>query len=207
LTADRVPVLLVHGIWDTRARLAPLERGLVARGLGPVYTVELLPNDGRAPIATLGRRVAEEAEALSRRESADRIDLVGFSMGALVSRWYLQRGGGKDRVLRFVSLSGPHHGTATAFALPLAGARDMRPGSALLRDLETDRDPWGEVEVHCVYTPYDLMIVPARSSVLEGATTVCTFPVVMHRMMIRDARVLDHVARILGARGAREPEL
>ena len=44
--------------------------------------------------------------------------VVGSSMGALVSRAYVQRFEGKQRVRRFVSISGPQHGTATAWALP-----------------------------------------------------------------------------------------
>jgi triacylglycerol lipase len=194
-----LPILLVHGIWDSSSRLAPLKAGLESRGVGPVHAMDLVPNDGRERLATLGLRVAEEAAALAAREGASRVDVVGFSMGALVARWYIQRGGGKERVRRFVSISGPHAGTLTAYALPFAGVRDMRPGSSFLSDLATDADPFGAVEVHCLYTPFDLMIVPAKSSVLSGAQSTRTFSVPMHRFMISDARVLDHVARTLGA--------
>ena len=193
------PVLLVHGIWDSSSRLAPLAAGLTLRGVPGVHAIDLVPNDGRAPIAELGRLVAREADALAAREKASRVDVVGFSMGALVSRWYIQRGGGKERVRRFVSIAGPHHGTATAYALPFAGARDMRPKSALLEDLARDPDPFGDVAVHCLYTPFDLMILPAKSAVLPGARSVRGFRVAMHRFMITDARVLDHVAALLRA--------
>jgi triacylglycerol lipase len=195
----RVPVLLVHGIWDSSSRLAPLRAGLERRGLRDVHAIDLVPNDGREPLARLGELVSREASALATRAGASSIDLVGFSMGALVARWYVQRGGGKKLVRRFVSISGPHHGTVTAYALPFAGVRDMRPDSALIRELEADADPFGAVEVHCLYTPFDLMIVPAKSSVLAGARTVRKFAVPMHRFMITDERVLDHVAQLLGA--------
>jgi triacylglycerol lipase len=162
-----------------------------------VHAVDLVPNDGRAPIPQLGAIVSREAAMLATREGCEKIDLVGFSMGALVGRWFVQRGGGKANVRRFVSISGPHHGTATAFALPFAGTRDMRPGSALLRDLDADADPFGPVEVHCLYTPFDLMILPPKSSILGGARSVRRLPIAMHRFMVRDARVLDHIAGIL----------
>jgi triacylglycerol esterase/lipase EstA (alpha/beta hydrolase family) len=194
-----VPVLLVHGIWDSSSRLAPLRAGLERRGIGPVHAVDLVPNDGRAPIAELGGIVAREATELAEREGASRVDVVGFSMGALVARWYIQRGGGKAKVRRFVSISGPHAGTAFAYALPFAGVRDMRPGSPLLRDLAADADPFGDVEVHCLYTPFDLMILPPTSSVLAGARSVGKFRVPMHRFMITSSVVLDHVAEILRA--------
>lgn len=195
-------VLVVHGIWDSSRRLGPLVAGLALRGVRDVHAIDLVPNTGSAPIATLGATVAREVEALRARHRVDRVDVVGFSMGALVSRWYIQRDAGKERVRRFVSISGPHAGTLTAWALPLAGARDMRRGSALLRDLEGDADPFGPVDVHCLYTPYDVMIVPATSSVLAHARTTRAFPVKMHRFMIEDGRVLDHVADLLRAHDA-----
>lgn len=188
-------VLLVHGIWDSAERLEPLRRGLADRGIADLVAMDLQPNDGRAPIAQLSGQVAARAEALAT--GGRRVDIVGFSMGALVSRHYIQRGGGKSTVRRFVSISGPHRGTLTAYGLPFDGARDMRPGSALLEGLDGDHDPWGEVEVHAVYTPFDLMILPPTSSVLAGARSVRRIGVPMHRFMIRDRRVLDHVAALL----------
>lgn len=192
---NTVPVLLVHGIWDSSARLEPLRAGLAERGIARSTALDLRPNDGRAPIPLLASQVAHAVDCASSDGAP--VDLVGFSMGALVSRWYIQRGGGRSRIRRFISISGPHHGTLNAFALPLAGVRQMRPNSDLLRDLATDADPWGPVEVHTVWTPYDLMILPAKSSQLPGARSDQRLPVAMHRFMLSDARVLDHVAKLL----------
>ena len=69
-------------------------------------------------------------------------------MGSLVTRTWIQRHRGKARVRKFVSISGPHAGTMTAYFSGKAGARRMRPGSALLTELAANPDPWGEVEVH-----------------------------------------------------------
>jgi triacylglycerol lipase len=191
------PVLLVHGIWDTGAKLGSMRRGLERAGLGPVDCIDLRPNDGRAPILELASQVDRAARALAERTSTERVDVVGFSMGALVTRTFVQRLEGKRRVRRFVSISGPHQGTAMAWALPFAGTREMRPGSPLLRELAADPDPWGDVEVHVMYTPYDLMIVPASSSRLPGARSETRMPIALHRWMIEDARAIAHVAELL----------
>jgi triacylglycerol lipase len=193
------PVLLVHGLWDSPVRLRPMSRGLLDRGIHTVATVHLRPADGSAPIAALAEQVRAHAEALAGEHGHERVDIVGFSMGALASRYYVQRGGGRGRTRRFISISGPHNGTLTAYGLPLAGVRQMRPGSALLAELASDPDPWGQVEVHCIYTPFDMMIVPSESSVLKGARSVHRVPVPVHRWMIRDKRVLDLVAKLLTA--------
>jgi triacylglycerol lipase len=194
------PVLLVHGIWDTGAKLQNLRRAIEHRGR-VVETIDLVPNDGRAPVRALARQVAARVEALRVASGHTRIDLVGFSMGALVSRTFIQREGGREAVRRFVSISGPHGGTLDAHALPYEGARDMRPGSALLTDLASDPDPWGEVEVHVFYTPFDLMIVPPRSSELRGARTTTKIPVPLHRLMIVAPRATRAVAELLAERG------
>jgi len=195
--AQQLPVLLVHGLWDSLLRIDPLLQGLRVRGIEQVQGFDLLPSNGRAPIAELALQVAKRADALRRESGSQQIDLIGFSMGALAARCYLQQGGGREHVRRFISISGPHAGTWTAFALPFAGVRDMRPQSALLRALEAEADPFGSVEVHCIYTPLDLMIVPATSSILRGAHSIHRVPIPLHRWMIRDPRVLDLIVQLL----------
>ncbi len=195
-SSPSAPVLLVHGIWDDGARFEAMRAALAASGRA-AHALDLRPNDGSAPIEALAAQVDEAADSLLA-DGAGRLDLVGFSMGALVSRYWLQRLDGKARCRRFVSISGPHRGTAQAFWLPFfAGVRQMSPGSALLRDLEADEDPFGDVDVHCLWTPYDLMIVPARSSQLADATDH-RLPLPMHRQMISDPRAIERVQRILG---------
>jgi triacylglycerol lipase len=188
------PTLFVHGIWDSAARVAPLRQGLEMRGISNVHAFDLVPNTGSATIPELAVQVQAAAEKLPR------FDLVGFSMGALTSRYYLQRLGGLKRVRRFISISGPQAGTLTAYALPfLRGVQQMRPNSALLQDLARDEHPFGAVDVHTITTPFDLMIVPSTSGELKGSKSHKSFPVKMHRWMITDARVLDHVAQLLRA--------
>ncbi|MGK4005281.1 alpha/beta fold hydrolase [Sorangium sp. So ce1036] len=194
---SETPVVLVHGIWDSAARLDRLRAGLEARGVRRARAFDLAPNDGRERIERLAEQLDGIVEAVLAETSARALDVVGFSMGALVSRYYIQRGRGRARVQRFVSISGPHQGTLSALWLPYEGVRQMRPGSPLLRDLASDTDPWGPVEVHALYTPYDVMIVPARSSILPGARTTRAVPVALHRWMLSDRRVLDAVAEIL----------
>ncbi len=191
------PALLVHGIWDDGARFDVMRAALEARGVGPIAAIDLWPNDGSARIERLAEQVDAAARGLLEASGAPRLDVVGFSMGALVSRFWVQRLGGKRLARRFVSISGPHAGTATAWALPKAGVRQMRPGSSLLIELAADDDPWGPVEVHSVWTPYDLMILPPRSSRLDKSHGEHRLPVPMHRWMITDRRAVEAVSSIL----------
>ncbi len=199
MTEFTVPVLMVHGIWDTSARFDAMRAALRSAGITRTRAIDLMPNDGSAPIATMAEQVASAVTALAREFDAPRVDLVGFSMGALVSRYYIQRLEGRERVRRYVSISGPHAGTISAWFSRMAAGREMRPRSALLEDLARDASPWGDLEVHSWLTPWDLMIVPPRSGVLRDSA-VREFPVGMHRWMITDARVLAAVVETLRRR-------
>jgi triacylglycerol esterase/lipase EstA (alpha/beta hydrolase family) len=191
------PVVIVHGIWDDARSIAPLVRGLRDQGIATLSAVELDPPWGTVGIETLAAQLAQFVERARALHGADAVDIVGFSMGALVARTYLQLLGGDTHVHSFVSISGPHRGTWTAYALPLLGVRQMRPGSPLLRALGDDVSHLSNVAVHCLYTPYDAMIVPSESGVLRGARSVHSVPVALHRLMIHDRRVHTLVAGLL----------
>ena len=192
------PVLMVHGIWDTAERFEPMRAALHRGGITRTRAITLQPNNGSIPIASMATQVQHAVDALATEHGTTRIDLVGFSMGALVARYYLQRLGGRERVRRYVSISGPHAGTMNAFFSWVAAGREMRPRSELLQDLARDEAPWGDVEVHSWITPWDVMIVPAQSGFLPGTRTRA-FPVAMHRFMITDSRVLDALVETLRA--------
>ena len=191
------PVVVVHGIWDNAASVAPLAQALRRRGREQVHALSLDPPWGNASIEALAEQLHDYVQQLKARLAVAAVDLVGFSMGALVSRTYLQLLAGASHVRSFVSISGPHRGTWTAYGLPLAGVRQMRPGSPLLQRLGADVSHLERVAVHCLYTPYDTMIVPSASGVLSGARSVHRVPVLLHRLMLFDARVHQLVGDLL----------
>lgn len=124
----------------------------------------------------------------------------GFSMGSLVARYWLQRLGGSAITRRFVSIAGAHAGTYVAWGSSQEGVRQMRPGSAFLKDLAADDDPFAGVEVHTLGTPYDLMIVPPLSSSrLVSARSHTWVHTSMHRFLLTDARVITKGIHILDA--------
>jgi triacylglycerol lipase len=193
------PVLLVHGIGGSADHMRVMASALRARGLSQVRALSFYPNDGRAPIAELAAQVGGAVRALSHRHGGAKVDVVAHSMGALATRTYLQRGDGKTFLRRFVSISGPHQGTMLAYALRRAGVRDMRPNSDLLRMLDADAEPFGDVQVHVLYTPWDLMILPASSGLLRYATSARKLDVKLHRFMISDPIAVSAVFDLLTA--------
>ena len=118
-----------------------------------------------------------------------RFDIVGFSMGGLVCRYYLQRLGGLDRVDRFVANSTPHQGSLLAWLIPNEGCRQMRPGSHFLQDLASDAERLGAIRFTNLWTPFDLTIVPAVSSVTTVGASRKLWSVA-HPLMVWERRSL-----------------
>jgi triacylglycerol lipase len=155
----------------------------------------LTPNNGDAGREDLAGQIAAYVE-VNFRGAEQRLDLVGFSMGGLVSRYYVQRLGGSRRVDHLVTISAPHGGTWTAYLQCNRGARQMRPGSPFLKDLQQDVETLKNVRFVSVWTPFDLMILPARSSELSCGRSI-PIRVALHPWMVRDPRVIDLVGKLL----------
>ncbi len=193
-TPDRHPVVLVHGFWDTAQVLSSMSGYLNDLGWS-VHSLDLVPNDGTQALEQL----AQQLDAYINRTFPPEqpIDLVGYSMGGLVSRYYVQRLGGLDRVRRFITLSSPHHGTWTAYTFDRPGCLQMRPNSPFLEDLNRDAiEQLSRLKFTSMWTPYDLMIVPAQSSLMPIGQTI-ELPIFLHRWMVSDSRSLQVVAQIL----------
>ena len=190
------PVLLVHGIDDTNARFRRMKAALLANGFPNVYAMDIVPPNASITVEAMGQQIDEAVRSLCQGAPDQKVDIVAFSMGALAVRYFLQRLGGRALVRRFISICGPHRGTLTAYFRPSIGVKQMRPGSALIRDLNTEMDPWGGVEVFSFWSPLDLMIIPATSALLSQAQNHA-FTVPLHPWMVSDERVIKAVMQTL----------
>jgi triacylglycerol lipase len=191
---ERNPVLLVHGLYDTVAKFKELSAYLNQLGWS-VHSINLKPNDGSALLNDLAKQVADYVDQTF--ESGQMIDLLGFSMGGLVTRYYLQRLGGVERVKRYITIAAPNNGTLTAYSLPLKGIVQMRMNSLFLDDLNQDHDQYlSQLQVTNLWTPYDLMILPAHSSKM-GIGREISVPVAVHAWMPSDRRVMKMIASAL----------
>lgn len=191
---DRTPVLLVHGINDTTKVFRSMEGFLRAQGW-EVHSFDMTPNNGDGSLDDLARQVEKYVQANFAPEQ--RFNLIGFSMGGVISRYYLQRLEGTKRVDRFINISAPNYGTRAAYFSQRPGCRQMRPDSEFLADLNQDSpEILGGVKLTSIWTPLDLMILPARSCKMPLSKEVVV-PVAFHGWMVRDLRVLQAVAEAL----------
>jgi triacylglycerol lipase len=192
---DRNPVILIHGIWDTKAIFSKMSARLTELGWC-VYSLNLTPNDGSLGLDSLAKQLADYISETFDPEQA--IDIVGYSMGGIVSRYYVQRLGGINRVQRFITISSPHKGTLTAYSLPLPGYLDMRPDSGLLRDLNQDVTVLKRINFTSMWTPFDIMILPSSSSQMPVGKEI-KLNVMLHRQMVTEPQSINALVEELKA--------
>ncbi len=154
-------VILVHGFLDTSRKMQSMAAYLRTQGW-TAYTPALTPSNGSEGL----ERMAGKLEAYINEKCGPdrRIDLVGFSMGGIVSRYYVQRLGGNRRVAHLVTIASPNHGTLMGYFSGSKAAREMRPGSPFLKALNADLHTLDRLKFTSLWTPLDLMIIPASSS-------------------------------------------
>jgi triacylglycerol lipase len=187
-------VVLVHGFLATAGVLRPLRDALEAEAGVTVASFTHAPG---ITVAALAERVAE----VVRRVEAERIQLVGHSMGGLAARWFTGELGGDPRIVQTVSIASPFWGAKRARALPGALGRELEPGSALLARI---REGIGRGVPHfAVSGSHDAVVGPpaplgaAGELVAEGCG---------HNAVLYDARVLRSVVeRVRMGRRAEPP--
>jgi hypothetical protein len=161
--AAGTPILLVHGMVDNRSIFTLLRLGLRRRGFGRVSTMNYSPFTGDVRVAAA--QLAEQVEALVAETGYERIHVVGHSMGGLIARYYVTRLGGDERVHTLVTLGTPHQGTYTAYGWHNGLTRQLRPGSALMRELDQPA-PGCRTRFLVYWSDLDQMVFPQRNAAL-----------------------------------------
>ncbi len=184
-------VVMVHGIFEDGHAYKSLQRRLETHGI-KCYVPQLKPADGRHGLDKLAESLKEGIDQEFGPD--EKFALVAFSMGGLVSRYYLQHLGGAERCEEFITISTPHHGTKAAYTYPGKGALQMRPGSEFLQDLEKSETALGTIPATSYRTPMDLIILPPASSVWDRAENR-SYNVILHPFMLQTKAVLDDIER------------
>ena len=185
--SETVHVLFVHGIFDDGGDFRKFSKWAEARGW-EAHAPDLKRANGRASIRELARQL--DTYIAENIPAGEDFHVVGFSMGGIVSKEYLLVGSEADRVLSLTTIAAPHDGSWWARLLPLQGARDMRSGSVVLEN-QAAHDY--TLPVLSVWSPYDLMILPAHSSHWTGKENIKS-NALMHSFLIRSKKVFGHVA-------------
>ncbi len=162
------PILLLHGLFQSRACWLWVRLLLRLRGFRNVYALSLPPTRN---VETLTEILDRKIIELRHKPGIEKVHLVGHSMGGMIARNYVQLRGGADKVASLVLLSSPNGGSRLApFAVTKLGLNAL-PGSDFLQRLGSAEPPSG-IPVTNIYCRHDNIIVPAEYGRLEWATNI-----------------------------------
>jgi triacylglycerol esterase/lipase EstA (alpha/beta hydrolase family) len=119
------PVVLVHGTFGNRGytwtEAAPLLRRNGYRVFRPDYGRHLDPVlFGLGDIKESARQLGEYVDEVLRRTGAGQVDMVGFSQGGMMPRYYLNALGGAPKVRHLVGIAPSNHGITAEGLMNLA---------------------------------------------------------------------------------------
>jgi triacylglycerol lipase len=181
---------------DTSAVFDRLKRELDGRR-HPLLIPDLPLRLGLTPVEDAAHMLASHIEAAFGSDSP--VDLLGFSIGGVIARVWIQLLGGHHRTRRFISVGSPQQGTLTALPWPgrlFTGIAAVKWGSPLLERLNGDLDALYRLECHSFYSALDLAVLPGWRAVLPiGARTM--LPVLTHPQLLRDQAAIGPLAREL----------
>lgn len=166
----RTPVLLVHGYGANKSNWLFLRRYLEHAGFRRVHALNYNPL--RTDIPSLAERCTAVAVELRARSGAERVHLVGHSLGGVVARYAVQVSG-LDWAATCITIASPHagvrvarFGSPLAIASPLASGLQLRPDSPVMRRLRDTARPLPTRFV-AYYSNLDVLVSGRRAMILE----------------------------------------
>jgi triacylglycerol lipase len=113
-------------------------------------------------------------DAARQQFGADKVDIVGHSMGALNSRYYLKFVGGTQKVRDWISIGGVNYGTTVAVfcfgGLFDDACAELLVGSSILNDLNAGDDTPGTTRYGAAWSGCDLLIQPVWNATIAGGS-------------------------------------
>jgi triacylglycerol lipase len=179
------PVLLVHGYIHNRSAFLAMSRQLKRAGFRYVDGFNYNALTEGIPDAAV--RLGAEVERVLAATGADRVMIVGHSMGGMVARYYVQELGGEDTVDTVVTLGSPHRGTYASYVGLGKATAQLRPGSSMLRRLESSARP-GPVRWIAYWSDLDVFVTPIGNAKLEHTALQA------HNVRVRDTGHLSLLA-------------
>jgi triacylglycerol esterase/lipase EstA (alpha/beta hydrolase family) len=136
------------------------------------------------PIAASASELKTKVDQVLASTGAAKVDLVGWSQGGMMPRYYLKNLGGAAKVNALVGLAPSNHGTSLSGlatlagyfpgALPLVGAlcpacTDQVAGSPFITALNAGGDTVAGVKYTVIQSRYDEVVTPYTSAFLSGS--------------------------------------
>ena len=188
------PVVLIHGLWNNSGIFKQVFKKLEKNKV-EYFAPTLIHNFGMVSIEKLAKSLDKEIN--NNFGHYQEIDIVGFSMGGIIGRYWIKKFEGFKRTKRFISIGSPHNGTLTAQLVPnypLKGISEMKINSRLLRILSLDNNLLENIECISFFTRWDLMVFPGWRAYLPEGKKI-PINVFKHKNLIRNKNAVNKIVK------------
>ena len=186
-------VVLVHGFISTGKIFYLMKKRFEDNGF-KCFAPTLKPIDAKYGIEDLAIKL--NIQINNHFSEKEIFTLIGFSMGGIICRHYLQELGGINKVNQFITISTPHHGSYLAYLYPGKGSRQLCPKSDFLKNLELKEPVLKQISIYSFRTPFDLMIIPYTSSIWNIASNKKYYSF-LHSYMLFNPKVINDCIKLL----------
>ena len=183
---------MIHGLWNTSSIFSSITPKLDDIGI-EYFAPTLKHSYGMTSIIDLTKVLNElilEEYGLEKE-----LDILGFSMGGIIGRYWLQKFNGYNRTRRLISIGSPHKGTLMAQFVPkfpFRGISEMKINSEFLRGLAKNDFFLNDIECINFFTYLDLMVFPGWWTNLNLGKKI-SVKVYKHRNLVRNQSVIDKI--------------
>ena len=158
--SKRNSIILIHGLWNT----ADIFSSITSRfdEIGIEYFAPTLEHRyGMTSIVELTNLLNNLI--LEKYGLEKELDILGFSMGGIIGRYWIKKFNGYKRTRKFITVGSPHNGTLTSQLVPeypFKGISEMKINSVLLRELSQCDYLLKDINCISFFTYWDLMVFP-----------------------------------------------
>jgi len=183
---------LIHGLWNTSSIFSSITSKLDDIGI-EYFAPTLNHSYGMTSILDLTNKLNDLI--LEKYVLEKELDILGFSMGGIIGRYWIQKFKGYKRTRRLISIGSPHKGTLMAQLIPkypFRGIAELNIISKFLRELSNNDFFLDDIECINFFTYFDLMVFPGWWTNLNLGKKI-SVKVYKHRNLVRNKSVVDKI--------------
>ena len=190
--ANRNPIILIHGLWNTSSIFSLISSKLDEKEV-EYFAPTLNHSFGMTSIVELTNLM--DQLIVEKYGLEQEIDILGFSMGGIIGRYWINKFNGHKRTKRFISIGSPHNGTLTSQLVPkypFRGISEMKINSSLLRDLAKYDYFLNDIDCISFFTFWDLMVFPGWRAHLNVGEKI-SLNILKHRNLVRNPAAVERI--------------
>ena len=189
---ERKPIILIHGLWNTSSVFSSITSKLDEKGI-EYFAPTLNHEYGMTSIVELSKLLNKLI--LEKYGFTEEIDILGFSMGGIIGRYWIKKFNGYERTRRFITIGTPHMGTLTSQLVPkypFRGISEMKINSSLLKELSNLN--YLLKDLHCIsfFTNCELMVFPGWRAYLYCGDKL-SLNIFKHRDLVRNPVAVEKI--------------